>query len=103
MPQVEFKHTIPAFEREKTVHALHRAATVMGSFCLLEFVKGKKVTSLFLINYALSREDIWEIGGAAPPFLTSAVDGSGKLLATPGLAPSKESYRTHWIGPQSRS
>jgi hypothetical protein len=31
MPQVEFEPTIPVFERAKTVHALDRAATVIGS------------------------------------------------------------------------
>jgi hypothetical protein len=30
MPLVGFGHTIPVFEREKTVHALDRAATVIG-------------------------------------------------------------------------
>jgi hypothetical protein len=30
MPRVGFKLTIPASERAKTVHALHRAATVIG-------------------------------------------------------------------------
>jgi hypothetical protein len=31
MPHVGFEPTIPVFERAKTVHALHRAATVIGS------------------------------------------------------------------------
>jgi hypothetical protein len=30
MSEVGFEPTIPAFEREKTVHALDRAATVIG-------------------------------------------------------------------------
>jgi hypothetical protein len=30
MPQVGFEPTIPVFERVKTVHALDRAATVIG-------------------------------------------------------------------------
>jgi hypothetical protein len=30
MPGVEFEPTIPVLEREKTVHALNRAATVIG-------------------------------------------------------------------------
>jgi hypothetical protein len=30
MPQVGFKLTIPVFKRAKTVHALDRAATVIG-------------------------------------------------------------------------
>jgi hypothetical protein len=31
MPRVGFEPKIPAFERAKTVHALDRAATVIGS------------------------------------------------------------------------
>jgi hypothetical protein len=34
MPQRGFEPTIPVFERVKTVHALDRAATVIGFFCL---------------------------------------------------------------------
>jgi hypothetical protein len=30
MPRVRFEPTIPAFQRAKTVHALDRAATVIG-------------------------------------------------------------------------
>jgi hypothetical protein len=30
MPQVRFEHTIPVFERAKTLYALDRAATVIG-------------------------------------------------------------------------
>jgi hypothetical protein len=32
MPRVGFEPTIPAFEREKTVHELDRAAIVIGAF-----------------------------------------------------------------------
>jgi hypothetical protein len=32
MPGVGFEPTIPVFERAKTVHALDRAATVIGGF-----------------------------------------------------------------------
>jgi hypothetical protein len=43
MPWVEFEPTIPAFEREKTVHALDRAATVICTFRLVtQLLKGKK-------------------------------------------------------------
>jgi hypothetical protein len=31
MPRVGFEPTIPVFEREKKVHALDRAATVVGT------------------------------------------------------------------------
>jgi hypothetical protein len=34
MPRVGFESTIPVFERAKTVHALDRAATVIGSVCM---------------------------------------------------------------------
>jgi hypothetical protein len=33
MPPVGFETTIPVFERAKTVHALDRAATVIGTVC----------------------------------------------------------------------
>jgi hypothetical protein len=36
-------------------------------------VKNVKLT-MCLINLVLSHEDIWESGGIAPPFLTSALD-----------------------------
>jgi hypothetical protein len=32
MPRVEFESTIPVFERAKTVHALDRAANVIGLY-----------------------------------------------------------------------
>jgi hypothetical protein len=34
MPRLRFEPTTPVFERAKTVHALDRAATVMGSYGL---------------------------------------------------------------------
>jgi hypothetical protein len=34
MPRVGFEPTIQAFERAKTVHAIHRAATVMGNLLI---------------------------------------------------------------------
>jgi hypothetical protein len=42
MPRVVFEPTIPAFERAKTVHALDRAATVIGNM---------KPTFLKIIEY----------------------------------------------------
>jgi hypothetical protein len=35
MPRVGFESTTPVFERAKTVHALDRAATVIGSLRLI--------------------------------------------------------------------
>jgi hypothetical protein len=36
MPQVRFEPTIPVFERVKMVHALDRAATVIGKELLID-------------------------------------------------------------------
>jgi hypothetical protein len=35
----------------------------------------KVKSSVYLIRYALWHKDVWESGGIAPPFLTSAIDG----------------------------
>jgi hypothetical protein len=35
MPRVEFEPTVPVFDREKTVHALDRAVTVIGEHFFL--------------------------------------------------------------------
>jgi hypothetical protein len=43
MPRVRFDPRIPVFERTKTFHALHRLATVIGSFP----ISYSKETSLF--------------------------------------------------------
>jgi hypothetical protein len=48
MPQVGFEHTIPEFERAKTVHALDRAATVIGS--------GNHILHLYKENKSISTE-----------------------------------------------
>jgi hypothetical protein len=37
MPQVEIQPTIPMFERARTIHALDRAATVIGLTSILYF------------------------------------------------------------------
>jgi hypothetical protein len=41
MPLVGFEPTIPAFERAKTVHALDRAATVIGEMGSVEGLSHK--------------------------------------------------------------
>jgi hypothetical protein len=51
MPQVGFVPTIPVFERAKTVHALHHAATVIGFIGLL--VDMKRRTNIRLTNSSL--------------------------------------------------
>jgi hypothetical protein len=38
MPQVRFEPTIPVFERAKTVHALDRAATVIGHLSIIHII-----------------------------------------------------------------
>jgi hypothetical protein len=45
MPQVGFEFTIPLFERVKTVHALDRAATVIG--CIGNLTEEKSCVSMF--------------------------------------------------------
>jgi hypothetical protein len=35
MPQVKFEPTIPVFEQAKTVHALDRAASVLGMIFII--------------------------------------------------------------------
>jgi hypothetical protein len=49
MPQVGFEPTIPVFEREKTVHASSRAATLLGNelYCS---IKGEELNDR-LIDY----------------------------------------------------
>jgi hypothetical protein len=43
-------------------------------------------------------EDIWGSGGIAPPFLISALDGSGSFHAL-DTSPSEEiAFGIHWIG-----
>jgi hypothetical protein len=46
MPQTGFETTIPVFERTKTVHALDRAAAVIGYLSLLG--PNISLTNLFL-------------------------------------------------------
>jgi hypothetical protein len=40
MPRMEFEPTIPVFERVRTVHALDRAATVIGQ----KYITGYNIT-----------------------------------------------------------
>jgi hypothetical protein len=47
MLRVEFELTIPMFEREKAVHALGRAATVIGCGCEIVRYKNINKTSLY--------------------------------------------------------
>jgi hypothetical protein len=42
MPRVGFESTIPVFERAKTVHALDRAATAIGTYFHTELKLGTK-------------------------------------------------------------
>jgi hypothetical protein len=45
MPEVGFEHTIPVLERAKTIHALDRAATVIGKCTLYEHLIKSKCLS----------------------------------------------------------
>jgi hypothetical protein len=49
MPRVGFKPTIPAFERAKTVHALDRAATVIGGSRIIRRKNREKYQNYFLL------------------------------------------------------
>jgi hypothetical protein len=57
MHQVEFEPTIPVFERTNTIHALYRAATVIGFGTHVAYVKfhikvmGIFISTVFNINY----------------------------------------------------
>jgi hypothetical protein len=82
MPQVGFGPTISAFKQVKTVHALDRAAAVMGEKkSIYENIIPKsnwvvKVKlSLCSINHLPHQEDVWGSGGIVPAFLTSVIDG----------------------------
>jgi hypothetical protein len=52
MPQVGFEPTIPAFKRAKTVHALDRAAIVIGWVCM----QITSITSLGIQSAMLKEE-----------------------------------------------
>jgi hypothetical protein len=58
MPRVEFEPMIPVFERAKIVHALDRAATVIGGSCL----KSRKCMAI----YATSAHSLTRVGRIAP-------------------------------------
>jgi hypothetical protein len=60
MPKVGFQPTIPKFERAKTVHALDRAATVIGDYTFIKYKSSKivlltlpyrKIHSIFLFFF----------------------------------------------------
>jgi hypothetical protein len=50
MPQVGFEPTIPVFERAKTVHALDRAVTVIGSLLIYNLINF--LITLFSVRFA---------------------------------------------------
>jgi hypothetical protein len=52
MPRVGFELTIPAFERGKTVHALDRAATVIGIYC-------EELTQIKIYNATATELSTW--------------------------------------------
>jgi hypothetical protein len=69
MPQVGFELTIPVFERVKTVHALDRAATVIGTnlplpYLICTLLCVLKIRVLFFCAVTLGN-----VGGALRPVL----------------------------------
>jgi hypothetical protein len=61
------------------------------------FRGGKKINlSLCLINGAARHEDVWGSRGIAPPFLTSALNGSEWSVSRPG--PRGKSPPCPWMG-----
>jgi hypothetical protein len=54
---------------------------------------------MYIRNSAPRHEDVWGIGGIAPPFLTSALDGD-ELSASffSRFTPVEGVTGTHWIG-----
>jgi hypothetical protein len=61
MPRVGFEPMIPAFERRKTVHALERAAIVIGQL-LTSGLLILKVVCLGIQFLYLELSQIWQIG-----------------------------------------
>jgi hypothetical protein len=79
MPRVGFDTTIPV--RFQAVHM----AIMISNYC---FVKGKKISPW-------RRMGDWSV---APPFLTSALDGSEWLASSTGrFTPRERASGTHWI------
>jgi hypothetical protein len=88
MPRVGFETTIPEFEQAKTVHALDRAATVIGvswSTILNYFQCWMLWLESQLVTESMSKKitDLWNIyqhfnllkhGDNYKPFLTSSID-----------------------------
>jgi hypothetical protein len=61
---------------------------------------------LYLINYALCHEDVWESGGTTPPFLSLALDGrewsaSRPCRFTPGGSVPSAHCIGGWVGPRA--
>jgi hypothetical protein len=65
-------------------------------------IKGEKVKVFPTLNeLSITDEDVWESGGIAPPFLTTAIDGtewsaSRPYCFNPGETPLPPG--THWVG-----
>jgi hypothetical protein len=72
-----------------------RRKAVISAYLLLKdriWVKGRKV------KVARRHEDILRSGGIAPPFTTSALDGSSQFHAPASLPSEKRDLGTHWMG-----
>jgi hypothetical protein len=55
MPLVGFEPTVPAFERAKTVHALHRTTTILGSECIDPGALNVGISWMWVVNFTLRR------------------------------------------------
>jgi hypothetical protein len=62
MPWVEFEPMLPVFERAKTVHALDRAATVIGHWCLSNDLFSQAVSRWLPTAAARVRARVWSSG-----------------------------------------
>jgi hypothetical protein len=56
---------------------------------------GKKLP-ICLINYTPCHEHVYAIGGIAPSFLTSTLDGGKHVLETCHFSPDERAPSTHW-------
>jgi hypothetical protein len=79
MPRVGFKPTIPVFERTRTVHALDRAATVIGycslfftflNYCIYPYICGVFNDAVIVQQRVVTVISDWEGSGRAVTWST---------------------------------
>jgi hypothetical protein len=69
MPQVEFEPTIPGIERVKTIHALDRAATVIGDHYI--WCRRNSRTQFQTKERCMNNHYIWYGGNSTTSFLNT--------------------------------